>query len=541
MLVAGLLVLAAVVLALVLALPPVLGHSSSKNHRRTPADRVSGKRSPRSGIAPVRRFLGADGVESSAIIAQNRLPGTTSWKITTPQSANGIVGYASTQQARAGQTVTLYVSTQAATFRVDAYRMGYYQGKGARLIWQSSELPGSAQPSCPVTSGIYMVQCSWTPSLHVTITDKWMPGAYLLKLTGSGGQQSYIPIVIWNPDSHAAYVVMEGVLTWQAFNPFGGYDLYTGQPPGLSGYPYPTRSRVLSFDRPYGYGNGAASFLTNEYPLIRFMEEHGLDVTYWTDITLATHGNLLANHKALISLGHDEEWSLRMREAATTARNEGVNLIFFGASPILRKIRLEPSPIGPNMEEVNYRDPQADPLYGRDNAEVTQNWWGQPPANNPASTLVGSSYDGYNVDTHYPMVVVDSSSWLFAGTGLSTGDKIPNVLFTDFNAYNTGRPNPPGVEILTHSPVTFSFDGKAGWADTTYYTWGPSGAGVFESGTNNWINALRPCTAATGNPSPGACPSALLRKMTANLLLLFGQGPAGRTQPSVANWQSLYS
>ena len=46
--------------------------------------------------------------------------------------------------------------------------------------------------------------------------------------------------------------------------------------------------RVVSFDRPYGYGNGAGTYLSLVYPLTRLAEEEGLDVTYWTDLTLAT-------------------------------------------------------------------------------------------------------------------------------------------------------------------------------------------------------------------------------------------------------------
>ena len=53
-------------------------------------------------------------------------------------------------------------------------------------------------------------------------------GQYLLKLVASGGQQSYIPLTVWDPASHATYVLMAGVLTDQAFNPYGSYDLYQG-------------------------------------------------------------------------------------------------------------------------------------------------------------------------------------------------------------------------------------------------------------------------------------------------------------------------
>lgn len=482
-------------------------------------------------------FQGPDGPEASWVVAENRLPGTTAWKITGPQSPTGIMGYANRVQAALSQSVTLHVSTQAPQFRIEAFRMGYYQGKGARLVWTSKPVAGKVQPACPVTPGINMVQCQWPASTSFTITKRWVQGQYLLKLVGSGGQQSYVPLTVWDPTSHAPYVFMEGVLTQQVFNAFGGYDLYQGATACAPGhYPCSTRSRVVSFDRPYASGNGASTYLSLVYPLTRFMEKHGLNVTYWTDITLAQHANLVANHRVLISPGHDEEWSLRMRQAAVAARNKGVNLIFFGASPVLRKVRLQSSPLGPNRQIVNYRNPTKDPLYGKNNAEVSQNWWGQAPASTPASQLVGAKYVGYNNFTSFPVRVSDPSSWLFAGTNLAAGAQIPGVLTTDFQAFDPTRAqNPPGIQILAHSPVTIEFHPNRKYADTLYYTLPSSKAGVFESGANSWIPSLRPCTATAT-----ACPEHLMRALTGNLLRVFGAGPVGLTHPSVSNWRTFY-
>jgi hypothetical protein len=509
-------------------------NNALKASRQKASSKPASVKASKKAVSTNTTKLGPYGIESSAIIAENKLPGTTAWKIPPNTNTTTIAGFTDHPQARLGQTVTVYVSTTAPSFVIDAYRMGYYQGKGARLVWHSPSIKGTEQPSCPASPPLYMVQCNWSPSYKFTITKAFFPGDYLLKLTGSQGQESYIPLTVWDPNSHAAYVVMNAVFTWQAFNPYGGYDLYQGGPPNLVGYPPPDRSRVLSFDRPYGYGNGAANFLTNEYPLVRFMEKHGLDVTYWTNITLAVHGNLLTNHKALLSLGHDEEWSYRMRKWAVYAHSKGVNLIFFGASPILRKVRLQASPLGPNLEVVNYRDPQADPLYGKDNQEVTQNWWGQPPANLPASTLVGASYIGYNNNQSFPMVVTDPSSWLYRNTGLHAGSQIPGVEMYDFDQYLASRPNPPGVQILAHSPVVIGFSGQHMYADTTYWTDPTSKAGVFESGTNFWIAAMDTCNGAND------CPEPLVRKMTGNILWLFGQGPTGNIDPSTSNVSNIY-
>lgn len=534
-------VVAAAVVVVVAAVVGVIATSTSKRQAR-PAQAAGAAASARGrsrAKAGPATFPTPDGVGASWVVAENKKPGTTAWKITGAQTPKGIMGYASRVQARLGQSVSLHVSTQAPRFHVDAFRMGYYQGKGARLVWRSPELPGAVQPPCPVTPGINMVSCSWPAAATFTVTPAWVQGQYLLKLVGSGGQQSYVPLTVWDPASRATYVLMAGVLTEQVFNPFGGYDLYQGATPcAPSHYPCSSRSRVVSFDRPYAnsFGQGAGSYLSLEYPLTRFAEKHGLDVTYWTDITLATHGSLLTRHKVLISPGHDEEWSLRMRQAALTAADEGVNLAFMGASPVLRKVRLEPSPLGVDMQIVNYRNPAADPLYGVDNAEVSQNWWGQPPAELPASTLVGARYIGYYNSGSFPLLVSDPSSWLYAGTGLAAGATVAGVMTSDFQAYDPARAgNPPGVEILAHSLVRVTGHPHRDYADTTYYTMAASKAGVFSSGTIGWIPAMQACA-----PSLAACPAHVMRALTANLLRVFGAGPAGEAHPSVANWQQFY-
>lgn len=491
----------------------------------------SGGAGGKRGKSAPATFTGPDGVEARWVVKENDKPGTTAWKIT--GTAGGITGYASKVQAQEGQRVTLYVSTAAPTYRVIAYRMGYYQGDGARQIWESATLKGSVQPSCPVTSTVFMVQCSWAPSLGFALTKAWVQGDYLLKLVGSGGQQSYVPLTVIDPSSHATYLVQNDVLTWQAWNTYGGYDLYGGGPPGTSPT-YTDRARIVSFDRPYAstFGEGSADFLGEEYPLVRFMEEHGLDVTYGTDITTDADPSSLLHHKAFLSLGHDEQWSLTMRNAAIAALHHGVNLVFFGASPVLRKVRLQASPLGPDREMVNYRTATADPELRIDPAQVSQNQWSTPPADWEPSQLVGNSYLGYTI--HAPLVVTDPSSWLYAGTGLEEGTPLPNVIGADMNGYDPTDVNPPDDEILAHSPATPGV-GSGHYADTTYYTLTSSKGGVFSSGTNAWIPEMG-CT-----PNTAACPATKLGELTGNLLKLFGSGPAGDKDPSVANWQQYYS
>lgn len=491
-----------------------------------------------------RTTLGPYGVESQAIIAQNKLAGTTAWVIASNAKRGYIEGFAGSNYASVGDTVALYVSTTAPSFHVTAYRMGWYQGKGAREVWASKQIRGRVQPKCQVTRGINMVSCdNWSRSLTFKISSSFFQGDFLLKLVGSQGQQAYVLLTIWDPKSTSAYLFMSRSLTEEGWNLFGGYSYYQGEgacPPGSSTYPPCNRARVVSFDRPFADGNGASDFLSNEYPLLRFMEQHGLDVSYVTDITVNDHPGILLRHRALLSLGHDETWTYPEREGAQVALSHGVNIAFLSAAAIVRHARLQASKLGPEREEVDYRDSTEDPLNGKGNPlEVTGNTWSSPPTSWPTNDFIGEVYSGfvYPGVGAKPFVVWDPSAWIFKGTGLKKRSTIPGVIASDID--HLYAPMPANIEVLGHSPlpvsVTFTTQGEwsgSTYSDMTYYTDEKSKGGVFDSGTVNWINSLSPCPGASFS-----CPAPLVEKITANLLWLFGQGPAGRHFPSQANWQ----
>lgn len=488
------------------------------------ADRLATK-APRH--AKPATFRGTYGTEASWVIAENAKRGTDSWRIPPGTTDPTISGYADHTSAKLGDRVTLYVSTEAPSFHVSAYRMGYYGGTGARLIWQSTTLPGSVQAACPVNDTTYTVSCSWTPSVSFTVTRAWVQGDYLLKLDDSTGGASYVPLTITDPASHATYVILNSVLTWQAWNPYGGYDCFQG-PTGQLGPTDPIRSRVVSYDRPYDYsfsdGEGSADFLNLEYPAVRFAEEHGLDVTYMTDIDLSQNPSLLEHHKALISLGHNEFWTAAERQALVTGMSAGVNLVFLGATPGLRPARLTSSPLGPAREMVAYRDADEDPITAKDPALSTPNEWSDPPLNKPNYEIVGNTYGGYGINA--PMVIVDPTAWPFAHTGVQQGTSLAHLILGDYDHYVPDQLGPQDVQILAHSPVTTSY-GTSGDADMIYYTDPKSGAGVISTGTIGWVGFLNSC-------GPGV-PCQTVQRITGNVLRLFGQGPAGKTEPSQPN------
>lgn len=556
-----LLVIACAVLVAALVVSIVtFGLGAGRSTSRTPATTSSGASSTSSGStatsvpskkrlvpppnpADSRRFLGPDGEEASWVIAENKLPGTTAWQIGRQPKGKSIEGFANVTYAAIGNSVKLFVS--GARFHVEAYRMGYYGGKGGRLVWRSPEVRGRVQPRCPLTRRTNMVSCdNWKLSLSFVVTSAFLPGEYLLKLVGDTGAQSYILLTVWDPSSHATYLFKNDVYTEQAWNTFGGYDFYQGLGTCKATYPPCNRARVVSFDRPMATGDGASDFLGNEYPLLRLMEEQGLDVTYADDLTVEEHPSMLLQHRTLLSLGHDECWSLPERLAAQTAQKHGVNVIFFGASAVLRHVRLQRSALGPGRQLVDYRDAAEDPLNGHASPlVVTGNTWFSPPTDWPESGFTGEMYAGYLEPgtPAAPFVVVDASAWLFKGTGLHNGSRVRGVIQADFDHVAPSWPMPSDLQVLGHSPIPLSEVqtdlgewGKNTYSDTTYYTTASSKAGVFDTGNNNWIYSLQPCP-----KSAKTCSAGVMQKMTDNLLWLFGQGPAGRIMPSVANWREV--
>jgi hypothetical protein len=255
--------------------------------------------------------------------------------------------------------------------------------------------------------------------------------------------------------------------------------------------------------------------------MIRRMESWGYDVTYTTDVDVHRRPDLLLKHRAVITLGHDEYWSKAMRDGMEAARDRGVNLVFFGANAAYRQIRFEPSALGPDRHQVNYRS-RRDPVAADDPAQATVSFR-EAPVNRPEATLIGQQYECNPVRAD--MVVSDPGSWIFAGTGVTGGQRLEIVVGSEYDRWTPGPGVPENVQILAHSPVRCG--GRASFADVTYYT-APSGAGVFAVGTNYWVSKHDP-------PGPGSAHNPTIIQVTRNVLDVFGLGPAGSTHPSVPN------
>ena len=345
-------------------------------------------------------------------MAENARPGDPHWVIRHLGAEHEIEGYAGQVSVRQGESFPLFVSSTSAGYRVTAFRLGWYQGDGARKVWQSGPLRGHQQNGPVLAGPTNTIRTDWDPALDVP-TDDWPPGSYLLRLDADSGGQRYVPVTVRSASTAGKVVLKNGVETWQAYNTWGGYDLYKG-PQG----DYAGRSRAVSLDRPYD-GNGADMFLTYERNVVKLAEYMGLPLAYVTSMDIAADPHLLDGASALISLGHDEYWSPSERANVTAARDAGVNLAFLGANALFRRTRLEATALGRDRLVVCYKTSYPDdPMYGKDASLVTSDWR-SAPSPDPESSLIGTLYESYPATAAYR--VVSPRSWVFKGTGVPAG------------------------------------------------------------------------------------------------------------------------
>jgi hypothetical protein len=457
-------------------------------------------------------------------VSENALPGDPAWRIRHVGRAHAMMGFAGQASVLPGEAITLYASTTARSFTVSAFRMGWYRGDQARLVWRSQTVRGHRQHEPTLRRPTNTVEARWDPSLTVP-TDDWPEGCYLLRLDAETGAQRYVPVTVRSARTAGKVVIKNAVETWQAYNAWGGYDLYHG-PGGLADYG--NRSLAVSMDRPYDQ-NGAFLFLYHERKLIELAERRGLPLAYLTGMDIAADPRLLTGASALISPGHDEYWSPPERSHVTAARDAGMNIAFLGANAMFRRTRLAGTRLGTRRLVICYKTSyREDPMYGKDNALVTSDWR-EPPNPDPESSLTGTLYESNPVSA--ALVIATPDAWMFRGSGISKGTRFAGLVGIEYDRVNPDSPVERPIQILSHSPLTCR--GIRSYSDSAYYTH-RGGAGVFNSGTMRWVASFGPPYRFGLDRRT----TAFTRRVTANLLHAFARGPAAGKYPAHDNLAS---
>ncbi len=170
---------------------------------------------------------------ANRIEAENCLPGTpeSTWKVSGTGDAT-IQGFATDFSVSIGQTVYFKINTDASAYTIDIYRLGYYGKAGARKvasITPSVPLPQS-QSACVTDTGTGLYDCgNWGVSASWAVPSTAVSGIYFARLTRTDtGGASHVFFVVRDDTSVSTVIFQTSDATWQAYNDYGGLNLYLG-------------------------------------------------------------------------------------------------------------------------------------------------------------------------------------------------------------------------------------------------------------------------------------------------------------------------
>ncbi|TFD50610.1 DUF4082 domain-containing protein [Cryobacterium frigoriphilum] len=476
----------------------------------------------------------------NAVACENTKAGTpaSQWDVSGAGDPT-IQGFATDMSVNLGGRIGFKVDTTAASFRIDIYRIGFYGGSGARAIGSVTATTARDQPNCVSNSGTGLVDCgNWSESASWTVPSTAVSGVYIARLVRTSGAAgaSHVIFVVRDDASRSDLLFQTSDTTWQAYNQYGGNSLYTGSPVG--------RAYKVSYNRPVTTrGNAPEDSLFNaEYPMIRWLEANGYDVSYSSGVDSDRRGALIRNHKTFLSVGHDEYWSGNQRNQVEAARDAGVNLAFFSGNEVFWKTRWENSIDGSGTAFrtlVSYKETQANSRI-----DPTGIWTGtwrdprfSPPADGgrPENALTGTSFRVNCCTTQMRTTGAFKSLRLWRGTrvaGLAASastqlgtntlgyewDEDPDNGFRPAGLLPMSTTTVGGMDVLQDYGSSYA-SGSATHSLVQYRA--ASGALVFGAGTVQWSWGL------DGTHDRGSTtPDTAMAQATVNLFADMGSQPA---------------
>jgi hypothetical protein len=547
---------------------------------------------------------------ANKVVAENCKPGnpSTEWDVNGSGDLK-IQGFATDISVNAGETISFKVKADSPAYRIDIYRLGYYGGMGARQVTSirpSVPLP-QAQPPCLTDASVQLYDCgNWAVSASWEVPRDAMSGIHIARLVREDNEPPS-----WAPDnsrtraarpvplphaygalglgklanalkepraSHMYFIVRDDAsradllfqtmdTTWQAYNRAGITSTYGSFDPARP----MDRAYKVSLNRPYETRDyRAVNLVFNaEYPMVRWLEANGYDVTYSTGLDSDRRGALIKNHKVFMSIGHDEYWSGAQRAHVEAARDAGVHLAFFSGNDVFWKIRWEPSTDAsktPYRTMVTYKETHANAKIDPLPDVWTGTWRDARPFNpegpKPENALKGTIFT-VNAWRNDPLVVPARFAPLRFWRNTEVARLKPGeqavlgygILGHEWNEDLDNGFRPAGVMRMSETTVnnvpyiqdhgTVYAAGTATHHLTLFRA--PSGALVFSAGTVQWAWGLDPHhDTETGIPPERANGSNIrvgvdlkgavraIQQATVNLFADMGVQPATRQPGLVA-------
>jgi hypothetical protein len=368
-----------------------------------------------------------------------------------------------------------------------------------------------AEPQ-PIPDDAAAAGARWAPTVRFP-ADDWRSGWYeaLLRARRRDGSvaESRAGFVLRAPTGRpGAPILFELSLnTWNAYNDWGGSNLYVGgtavsfrrpfaggflarpdalqnrnaniaKDPDLGGDAWLSYSRA---NRVSGW-SACAGWPTWEGPFVQWAEGAGYRFDYAVNSDLEERPEVLDGYPMMLSVGHDEYWSSPMRDTVEAFIRSGGNVAFLSGNTSFWQVRI--SDDGDTMVSYKDRARREDPLR-KSHPQLLTSMWCDPIIGRGEVAMTGVSFSrggyarqaGCTPRGQRGYTVWRPEHWLFEGTDLRYGDLLGDdhcVVGYECDGVEMriedGLPEPThadgcpeGFEILATAPARlYSVDPDAG-------------------------------------------------------------------------------
>ena len=349
------------------------------------------------------------------------------------------------QSVDAGARVGLHLSTDAGPVAVSVARDG-----AGRTVVLSEDGVHAGRHDVPADASA--AGCGWPVAFEIPVASDWPSGYYAVEATAGDERSDACFVVRPRREDPAPILLVLATATWNAYNDWGGPSLYTGgvrvsfERPLAKGFldkPSPARRKMqpepdreglwyFRWAEPLGLSvwSGGAGWATWEQGFVRWAESNGyrLDVAISQD--LEERPEILDGHRLYLSVGHDEYWSWRMRDAVDAFTAAGGNAAIFSGNTCFWQVRFDEDQKA--MTCFKYRAGEEDPVRDTPEEYLLTGPWSDRRVGRPETWTTGLTFTrgGYS---RYGLGVPRASGaytvhrpdhWVFDGTTLRYGDAL---------------------------------------------------------------------------------------------------------------------
>ncbi len=361
-------------------------------------------------------------------------------------------GYTTPTSVAPGDRVALHCSAVASAVTIEIARVGAARDVVFRR--ERVEVAHFAVPENAAARG-----CRWPAALEITVDPAWQSGYYEVRFVvpdvdpAVATSHAFFVVRSAHPGRDTSIVLALSTTTWNAYNDWGGPNLYMGAsrvafdrplPKGFLERPSAPNDRLANASTPgdadmtgwldYFVAHGidpwcgCAGWWNWERRFVAWAEAAGHRLDFLTSLDLHARPGVLDPYRLYLSVGHDEYWSWAMRDTVEGFVARGGNAAFFSGNTAFWQVRIEDGAM------VCWKDraPALDPVVGTADERRMSGLWSHPRIRRPENELTGVSFSragyaraggaspagsgGYTV--HRP------EHWVFDGTDLRYGDQL---------------------------------------------------------------------------------------------------------------------